>query len=697
MNEVVGRALGLYINAAERYKLPVDKLFDGLSIDAQRAPDRFDWETFRQINQRLGAFCEGRVTLESLGELLFEVPQMMRVLAAVQLVASPRMLFWAAHMWATPSAFQTMECDFVDRDAQTVQLRASIREPHQDSPEFFKVTLGIYRALPRLVGLPDAHVELELRPRTATYTVTLPPSLTLWARFRRGAMLLLAPQAVLAELRDQNDELRARFNELGVARLEADRLRLDAERARDVAEAALRVKSDFLATISHELRTPLNGILGLTDMLLATRLDDEQRELAGAVLKSSDTLIGLINDVLDFSKNEAGRLVLDVKEFDPRPVLDQVVQALSITARNKSLQLNLTPDLALPHNVLGDSGRLRQVLLHLVGNALKFTERGSVTVSAAEATRDGTRAVLRFLVRDTGIGIAPDTVAAIFQPFTQVDTSTRRRFGGTGLGLAICKQLVGQMGGEIGVESELGRGSAFWFTVPVGLPAEAPQRLEEASQTVIVAPAAPLIVALHRSLRPPSASPQSLRPPSLRPPSQRPATQRPKSLRPPSLRPRASDPARPWVLLVDDNAVNLKVAAHALKKLNLNVVPATNGVEALEIFPSRSFDAVLMDCQMPEMDGFEATARIRHKEASIAWRTPIIALTANAMEGDRERCLASGMDDYIAKPLKIETLRDTLTRWIGQTTVAAQRARLTSLSPDVIRVGDLTLDPLASS
>jgi signal transduction histidine kinase/CheY-like chemotaxis protein len=523
--------------------------------------------------------------------------------------------------------------------------------------------------------------------------VTLPPSLTLWARFRRGAMLLLAPQAVLAELRDQNDELRARFNELGVARLEADRLRLDAERARDVAEAALRVKSDFLATISHELRTPLNGILGLTDMLLATRLDDEQRELAGAVLKSSDTLIGLINDVLDFSKNEAGRLVLDVKEFDPRPVLDQVVQALSITARNKSLQLNLTPDLALPHNVLGDSGRLRQVLLHLVGNALKFTERGSVTVSAAEATRDGTRAVLRFLVRDTGIGIAPDTVAAIFQPFTQVDTSTRRRFGGTGLGLAICKQLVGQMGGEIGVESELGRGSAFWFTVPVGLPAEAPQRLEEASQTVIVAPAAPLI----RSLRPPSASPQSLRPPSLRPPSQRPATQRPKSLRPPSLRPRASDPARPWVLLVDDNAVNLKVAAHALKTLNLNGVPATNGVEALEIFPSRSFDAVLMDCQMPEMDGFEATARIRHKEASIAWRTPIIALTANAMEGDRERCLASGMDDYIAKPLKIETLRDTLTRWIGQTTVAAQRARLTSLSPDVIRVGDLTLDPLASS
>jgi signal transduction histidine kinase/CheY-like chemotaxis protein len=697
MTEVSGKVLGVYRQAAQRIGVPWDVLFEGLNLPRDADPDRFGWETFCVLTERLGALCPADFPLDRVGELLFAVPALQRACRVIHLFASPRMLFLASQQWAGPAMFLHMQTGF--EDLPNGQLRLTIRLPerYRDSPGFFRICQGIFRATPQVIGLPFASVDLALQPRVGTYLVTLPPSLTLWSRVVRTFSVFAAPGAALEELNDQDRELCARYSDLQTALDEAERLRLDAERARDLAEAALRVKSDFLATISHELRTPLNGILGLTDMLLATRLDDEQRELAGAVLKSSDTLIGLINDVLDFSKIEAGRLVLDVKEFDPKPVLEQVVQALSVTARNKSLQLNLTPDLALPHNVLGDSGRLRQVLLHLVGNALKFTERGSVTVSAAEATRDGTRAVLRFLVRDTGIGIAPDTVAAIFQPFTQVDTSTRRRFGGTGLGLAICKRLVGQMGGEIGVESELGRGSAFWFTVPVGLPAEASQRRDDANPTVIVAPAAPLIVALHRSLRPPSASPQSLRPPSLRPPSQRPATQRPKSLRPPSLRPRASDPARPWVLLVDDNAVNLKVAAHALKKLNLNVVPAANGVEALELFPSRSFDAVLMDCQMPEMDGFEATARIRDREASIAWRTPIIALTANAMEGDRERCLASGMDDYIAKPLKIETLRDTLTRWIGQSTVAAQRARLTSLSPEVIRVGDLSLEPLASS
>ena len=275
-------------------------------------------------------------------------------------------------------------------------------------------------------------------------------------------------------------------------------------------------------------------------------------------------------------------------------------------------------------------------------------------------------------MRDTGIGMAPDALARIFEPFTQVDTSTRRRFGGTGLGLAICKQLVAQMGGEIGVESAVGRGSSFWFTLPVGLPAVTSPRPRDEESVAPTSPSVALLVSHHRSLRPVS----------LRPQPQRPRATGPRSVRPgPTGMAGTADASRPWILVVDDNAVNLKVAAHALKRLDFNVVPVASGAHALELFASRDFDAVLMDCQMPEMDGYEATTHIRASESSIPWRTPIIAITANAMEGDRERCLAAGMDDYIPKPLKLDVLRDVLTRWLGQTAAAPQAPRFTSATP----------------
>jgi len=682
MKEVSGNVLGIFHRAAERYAVSLDAIFTGLDVSPDEEPERFGWETFCTLCERLGSLCTGRAPLDRVGELLFEVPGHQRIREVIQLVASPRMLYWASMHWAGTKAFLHVTTDLEDLPNGQLRLTIQLPDQYRDSPEFFQICEGIFRATPKLIGLPCANVTLEIGPRVGVYTVTLPPSLTLWARMRRGVMLILAPRAVLAELRDQNEELRARFEELAAAREEAERLRLEAERARDDAQVALRVKSEFLTTISHELRTPLNGIMGLTDMLLCTRLDGEQRDIADTLLRSADTLFGLISDVLDFSKIEAGKLALNVAEFDPVPVVRGVVQLLSGIAHGKGLALTAEAG-ALPARAIGDSERVRQVLVNLVGNALKFTERGSVSVEAAVVSRDEARALLRFTVRDTGIGMSPDALGRIFEPFTQVDTTTRRRFGGSGLGLAICKQLVAQMGGEIGVETVAGRGSSFWFTVPVGLPSVAAAPVFEAPPAVPMSPSVALLVSLHRSLRPPPSRPKSLRPPSRRPRSAGP--------RPEHASARAVEDTRPWILLVDDNAVNLKVAAHALTRLTFNVVPATNGAHALELFISRTFDAVLMDCQMPEMDGYEATARIRAAEASIPRRTPIIAVTANATEGDRARCLAAGMDDYIPKPLKIDLLRNTLTRWLGPPSVEALATRRASLAPGPARAGDASL------
>ncbi len=362
------------------------------------------------------------------------------------------------------------------------------------------------------------------------------------------------------------------------------------------AEMTAQGKSDFLAMMSHEMRTPLNGIIGMTGLLESKNLDDTQLECVEVIRRSGETLLAIIDDVLDFSKIEAGRLTLESADFNPARAILDAIQIVERSAVAKSLTLSTHLDPALPAMVSGDVMRLRQVLLNLLSNAIKFTSEGEIVVRGElrSAASDGYE--LYFSVTDGGIGISEEQQARLFQPFSQANASTARMFGGTGLGLAICKRLAGLMGGNIGVESRPAQGSCFWFTIRVGAAAPEPLRLVAQSGTI--------------------------------------------------------GPATGFrLLLVEDNPINQKVARLVLDKLGYQVDVANNGFEALDAVDSVRYDLILMDCIMPEMDGFEATRRLRSAGGRAA-EVPIIAMTANAFEDDRKACLAAGMNDFLSKPVR---------------------------------------------
>ncbi|MFT4978142.1 MAG: signal transduction histidine kinase/CheY-like chemotaxis protein, partial [Myxococcota bacterium] len=478
----------------------------------------------------------------------------------------------------------------------------------QPCPQLFWISAGLFESLPRILGLSDAMVVVDATSRRCSFRITPPPSLTLWSRMRRAMSAIFYARAAIEEMSEQQQSLKRRFTELEQARDLAEQERQAAESARMIAEDALDTRSRLLATMSHELRTPLSGILGFSELLMATGLDDEQRQLGGQVVRSGEAMRGLIDNILDLSSVSSGNLSLHPVSLHLQQITAPLAARFTQQAASQGLQLIFEVTEGADQLKLdADPGRLRQVLDNLLDNALKYTDSGTIHLRVSRGVGGG----IRVEVIDSGAGIPVGERQRIFESYTQVDGSFSRRHGGAGLGLAICRSLIQMMGGQIGYTPVEAGGSCFWIELP--LPA--------GSVPTESAPS-PVVVKLPITVAP-----------------------------------------RSWVLVAEDNPINQLLIRRHLTDLGCTFEIAPDGEVAARLYEKGRHDIVLMDCHMPGVDGFEATARIRGLDPTLS-SVPIVAVTANASPGDRQRCLDAGMDDYLSKPFSRAQLVAIMSRWL---------------------------------